>query len=57
MLKLSRKFQLKVIKRVSLETIKVYGDIEIGKDYSEIDLNNVLNKLYETEFLKMLKLI
>ena len=42
-------------KRVSLETIKVYGDIEIGKDYSETDINKTLNKLYETEFLKMSK--
>ena len=39
-------------KRVSLETIKVYGDIEIGKDYSETDINKTLNKLYETEFFE-----
>ena len=44
------KISVKGNKRVSLETIKVYGDIEIGKDYSETDLNKVLNKLYETEF-------
>ena len=46
------KISVKGNKRVSLETIKVYGDIEIGKDYSETDLNKVLNKLYETEFFE-----
>ena len=46
------KISVKGNKRVSLETIKVYGDIEIGKDYSEADLNKVLNKLYETEFFE-----
>ena len=39
-------------KRVSEETIKVYGNIQIGKDYQEEDLDIVLKKLYETEFLK-----
>ena len=32
--------------RISLGTIKTYGKIEIGKDYSEDDLNQVLKKLY-----------
>ena len=43
-------------KRISIETIKVYGDIEIGKDYSETDLNKILNKLYETEFFETVEL-
>ena len=38
--------------RITLETIKVYGDIEIGKNYTESDLNITLNKLYETEFFE-----
>ena len=38
--------------RISIETIKVYGDIEIGKDYSKIDLNNVLKNLYSTNFFE-----
>ena len=37
-------------KRVSTETIKIYGGIEINKDYSNKDLNNVLKDLYETDF-------
>ena len=30
-------------KRVSNETVKIYGNIKIGKNYSEQDLNKVLN--------------
>ena len=37
-------------KRVSDETIKVYGDIEINKDVSEPDLNKIINNLYSTNF-------
>ena len=42
--------------RVSDATIKIYGEIKINKDYSEKDLNNILNNLYSTNFLKILKL-
>ena len=43
-------------KRISIETIKVYGDIEVNKDYSEKDLNEVLKKLYATGFFKEINL-
>jgi len=36
--------------RISNETIKVYGEIEIHKDYSDDDLNTVIKKLYDTRF-------
>ena len=39
-------------KRVSEETVKIYGDIKLGKNYSEQDLNKVLNDLYSTNFFK-----
>ena len=42
--------------RVSEETIKVYGGIEIGKNYSEADLNEILRKLYETNFFENVKI-
>ena len=42
--------------RISLGTIKTYGKIEIGKDYSEDDLNQVLKDLYETKFFKNISL-
>ncbi len=39
-------------KRVSEETIKIYGNIKIGKNYSEQDLDKVLNDLYSTNFFR-----
>ena len=44
--------QIKGNKRVSNETIKIYGDIKLNKDYSEIDLNKILNNLYSTNFFR-----
>ena len=46
------KVVIKGNKRVSEETIKVYGEIKTNKDYSESDINEVLNNLYSTIFLK-----
>ena len=39
-------------KRVSNETIKIYGGIKQGNDYSESDLNKILTNLYSTNFFK-----
>ncbi len=36
--------------RISTETIKVYGDIEINKDYSNDEVNEIIKKLYKTKF-------
>jgi len=36
--------------RISNETIKVYGEIEINRDYSDDDLNTVIKRLYDTRF-------
>ncbi len=41
--------------RISEENIKVYGDIEIKKNYSEKDLNKIINNLYSTEFFEDVK--
>ena len=38
--------------RVSEETIKIYGGIKINKDYTEQDLNRILNDLFSTNFFK-----
>ena len=43
-------------KRVSSETIKIYGDIEIETDLSEKDLNDILKKLYSTNFFEEVKI-
>ncbi len=42
--------------RVSEETIKIYGEIEINKDYQESDINKVLNNLYSTNFFEDIKI-
>ena len=39
-------------KRVSNETIKIYGNIEIGKDYSEKTINEIVRNLYSTDFFE-----
>ena len=43
-------------KRVSSETIKIYGDIEIETDLLEKDLNDILKKLYSTNFFEEVKI-
>ncbi len=42
--------------RVSNETIKVYGKIELNKEYGEEDLNRILNDLYSTNFFENVEL-
>ena len=40
-------------KRVSDETIKVYGDIkQVGSDFTRTDLDNILKNLYSTNFFE-----
>ena len=39
-------------KRISQETIKVYGEIEVNKEYLEEDLNKILINLYKTDFFE-----
>ena len=36
--------------RISAETIAVFGDITVGKDYKASDINILIKKLYETNF-------
>jgi len=38
--------------RITLGTIKTYGNIELGKSYSNEDLNKILKNLYNTKFFK-----
>ena len=40
--------------RISNETIKIYGEIELGKDLSENDLDKFLKIYLTLIFLKML---
>ena len=36
--------------RISLETILIFGDVEVGKDYKSQDIKLLIKKLYETNF-------
>ena len=50
-----QKLEVSGSQRISDETIKVYGDIALGKDFSTLDLNNVLKNLYQTDFFEDVK--
>ena len=43
-------------KRVSDETIKIYGDIKLNEDFSEKDINNTLKSLYDTNFFENIEI-
>ena len=47
-----KSIQISGNQRVSEETIKVYGEIEINKNYEESDLNNILQNLNATNFFE-----
>ena len=36
--------------RISKETIVIFGDITLGKDYKLSDINLLIKKLYDTSF-------
>ena len=46
------KIEINGNKRISDETIKIYGGIENNKNYSEKDLNKILENIYSTNFFK-----
>ena len=51
-----QKLDVKGNNRISTETIKVYGDIKIGQDYSAFDIDEILKNLYNTEFFEDIKI-
>ena len=38
--------------RISNETIKMFSNVKIGDDLSEKDLNNILKKIYDTNYFE-----
>ena len=44
------KIDIKGNERISKETIVIFGDIVIGKNYESPDVNSLIKKLYETSF-------
>ena len=45
-----KKVEVKGNNRISIETIMVFGDISVGKDYNIADVNSLIKKLYSTLF-------
>ena len=43
-------------KRISDETIKIYGEVELNKNFTESDLNKVLSNLNSTNFFKNIEI-
>ena len=43
-------------KRISKESIIVFGKINIGENYSQDDLNIILKSIYDTKFFKKINL-
>ena len=50
-----KKLEVNGNQRISDETIKVYGEITSGKDYSSFDIDRVLKNLYQTNFFEDVK--
>ena len=44
------KFEVEGNSRISTETLKVYGEIELNKNYTTDDINEIIKKLYDTKF-------
>ena len=44
-------------KRVSDETVKIYGEINNTKTYSEKNANRILKNLYDTEFFENVEIL
>ena len=51
-----QKLEVKGNTRISDETIKVYGEINLNEDYSYVDINNILKNLYKTDFFEDIKI-
>ena len=51
-----QKLEVSGNQRISDETIKVYGEININKDYSTFEINKILKNLYDTNFFEDIKI-
>ena len=51
-----QKLEVKGNNRISDETIKVYGNITLGKNYSTNEVNDILKNLFNTNFFEDIKI-
>ena len=42
--------------RISKETIKVFGEITLNKNYNDSDLNSILKNLYDSSYFEDIKI-
>ena len=49
---IEKKIEVNGNKRVSAETIKIYGKIKLNENYAEKDINDVLQNLNSTNFFQ-----
>ena len=45
-----QKIEVKGNDRISEETIKVYGEINLNENYTQFDVDNILKNLFKTNF-------
>ena len=43
--------------RISDETVKVYGDIQINQDVNNFKINEIIKNLYSTNFFKDINVV
>ena len=51
-----KEIQIKGNDRVNVESIKMFSNVNVGKDLNNDDLNEIIKKLYETEFFNNVSL-
>ena len=52
-----KKIEIKGNERISAETIAVFGDISLGKNYEISDINSLIKKLYDTTFFSNISVV
>jgi len=52
-----KKIEIKGNERISAETIAVFGDISVGKNYEISDINSLIKKLYDTTFFSNISVV
>ena len=52
-----KKIEVEGNKRISKETIKVYGDIKLDNNYSSNDINRIIKDLYSTNFFEDINIV
>ena len=52
-----KKIEIKGNERISAETITIFGDMSVGKNYEISDINSLIKKLYDTTFFSNISVV